>query len=220
VRYLKLKEIIYCLIDHILYWKDPLGVLLRCLDLKEAQKTMTDFHENLCGGHHLLMTASYNILRVGYFWPNLFIDVFKNIRFCIKCQKFLGKKQPEYFPLNHVVVSGPFQQWGREFIGEIHPTSSGQHRWILTATNYFTKWIEPIPIRSASHKVIIHFLKDIMLRFGCPSKIVTDNAASFKSEPLVKFCEKYCQSLILSHYPLIGAYYISNVILFMSSLGN
>jgi hypothetical protein len=32
VRALKLKAIKYCLIDQVLYWKDPLGVLLRCLD--------------------------------------------------------------------------------------------------------------------------------------------------------------------------------------------
>ena len=29
-----------------------------------------------------------------------------------------------------------------------------------------------------------------------------------------------CQALILAHYPLIGAYYISNVILFMLALGH
>jgi hypothetical protein len=73
----------------------------------------------------------------------------------------------------------------------------------LTATDYFTKWIESIPTRSASHKVIIGFLEDIMLRFGCPSNIVTDNVASFKDEPLVKFCEKYGFQLVHStpYYP-------------------
>jgi len=76
-----------------------------------------------------------------------------------------------------------------EFIGEIHPTSSGQHMWILTAIDYFTKWIEDIPTRSFSDKVIISFLEDIIARFGCPNKIITDDAASFKSEPLIKFCE-------------------------------
>jgi hypothetical protein len=88
-----------------------------------------------------------------------------------------------------VAASGPFQQWGLDFIGEIHPASSGQHRWILTATDYFTKWIEAIPTRNASHKVIIGFLEDIMARFGCPDRIITDNAASFKAEPLIQFCE-------------------------------
>ena len=92
VRDLKLKEIIYCVIDHIMYWKDPLGVLLICLDPKEDQKTITDFHDNLCGDHHFWRTTSYKILRAGYFLPSLITDVYEKIRACIKCQKFYGKK--------------------------------------------------------------------------------------------------------------------------------
>jgi transposase InsO family protein len=90
-----------------------------------------------------------------------------------------------------------------DFIGEIHPPSSGQHRWILTATDYFTKWIEAVPTRSTSQKVIISLLEDIIVRFGCPSKIVTDNASPFRSEPLVKFCEQFQIALIHStpYYP-------------------
>jgi hypothetical protein len=179
-RALKLKAIRYCLIDQVLYWKYPLGVLLRCLDPQEAQKIIFDFHDSLCGGHHFWRTTTYKILRAGYFWPTLFADVCEKIRACIKCQKFSGKKQLKSFPLKPVVASGPFQQWGLDFIGEIHPTSSGQHRWILTATDYFTKWIEAIPTRSASHKVIIGFLEDIIVRFGCPRRIVTDNACIFQ----------------------------------------
>jgi hypothetical protein len=170
-RDLKLKAIRYCLIDQVLYWKDPLGVLLRCLDPQEAQRIMFDFHSSLCGGHHFWKTTAYKILRVGYYWPTLFTDVCRKIRACIKCKKFSGKQQLKSLPLKPVVASGPFQQWGLDFIGEIHPPSSGQHRWILTATDYFTKWIEAIPTRSASHKVIIGFLEDIIARFGCPNRI-------------------------------------------------
>jgi transposase InsO family protein len=75
--------------------------------------------------------------------------------------------------------------------------------WILTAIDYFTKWIEVIPIRNASHKVIIGFLEDIMERFGCLNIIIIDNAASFKAKPLVKFCEQFRIALIHStpYYP-------------------
>jgi hypothetical protein len=90
-----------------------------------------------------------------------------------------------------VVVLGPFQQWGLDFIGEIHPASSGKHRWILTATDFFTKWIEAIPTRNDSHKIIIGFLDNLTTRFGCPSKIVTNNTASFRAELLTKFCEQF-----------------------------
>eukprot|EP00253_Pinus_taeda_P011509 PITA_11509 len=99
-------------------------------------------------------------------------------------------------PLKPIEISAPFQQWGLDFIGEIHPASSGQHRWILTATDYFTKWIEAIPTRQAMDSVIISFLENnILSRFGCPHKLITDNAASFKSKRMVDFCYKYNISL-------------------------
>jgi ribonuclease HI len=202
-RALKLKAVRYCLIGQALYWKDPQGVLLLCLDPQQAQKVMNDFHSGLCGGHYFWKTTAHKILRAGYYWPTLFPDVCREIRACIKCQKFSGKQQLKSLPLKPVVVSAPFQQWGLDFIGEIHPPSSGQHRWILTATDYFTKWIEAVPTRSTSHKVIISFLEDIIARFGCPSKIVTDNASPFRSEPLIKFCDQFGISLIHStpYYP-------------------
>jgi transposase InsO family protein len=42
-----------------------------------------------------------------------------------------------------------------------------------------------------------------MTRFGCPNRIIIDNAASFKDEPLIKFCEQFGISLIHStpYYP-------------------
>jgi len=94
--------------------------------------------------------------------------------------------------LRPISTEKPFQQWGLDFIGEIHPPSSGQHKWIITATNYFTKWIEAIPSRQAIDTVIIGFLEtNILSRFGCPKKIITDNAAAFKSKKLINFCNKY-----------------------------
>ena len=51
------------------------------------------------------------------------------------------------FPLNLVQVEDPFQQWGLDFIEEMNPHSSGQHRWILFAIDYFKKWIDAIPTR-------------------------------------------------------------------------
>jgi len=77
-----------------------------------------------------------------------------------KCQIFERKKKLQPLPLKPIEVSAPFQQWGLDFIGEIHPTSSGQHRWILIATYYFKKWIEAIPTKQATDAVIISFLEN------------------------------------------------------------
>ena len=111
---------------------------------------------------------------------------------CQKCQIFEGKRKLLPLPLQPITVEGPFMQWGLDFIGEIHPTSSAQHKWILTATTYFTKWIEAIPTRNSIDSVIIRFLEGhILSRFGCPRKIITDNDAAFESKKMVDFCHRY-----------------------------
>ena len=108
------------------------------------------------------------ILRVGFYWPTMFSNVLKKVSSCHKCQIFEGKKKLLPLSLNPISVEAPFQQWGLDFIGEINPSSSGQHKWILTATNYFTKLIEVVPTKRATDNVIIQFIKEHNLaRFGC-----------------------------------------------------
>ena len=79
-----------------------------------------------------------------------------------------------------------------------------QHRWILTAIDYFTKWIEAIPTRRTTDAVNMDFMENnILIRFGCPGRIVTDNAAAFKSKKIISFYCKYHISLNHStaYYP-------------------
>eukprot|EP00253_Pinus_taeda_P007815 PITA_07815 len=151
--------------------------------------------ENLegdCGGHLYWKSTMDKILRAGYYWPTIFSNVKKFTTACHKCQMFERKRQLLPLPLRPIATERPFQQWGLDFIGEINPSSSGQHRWILTATNYFTKWIEAIPCRQANDSTIIQFLEtNILARFGFPDKIITNNAAAFRSKNMVSLCHKF-----------------------------
>ena len=111
---------------------------------------------------------------------------------------FTGKQKVSALPLVPVKTEVPFQQWGLDFIREIHPHSSAQHKWILTATDYFTKRVEAIPTRNATDSVVINFLEENILSiFDCPRKIVTDNAQAFKSMAMISFCQKF--NIILGH---------------------
>ena len=94
-------------------------------------------------------------MRTSFNWPTIFSDTHKKVVACHKCHIFDGRRKLFPFPLKPIHVEAPFQQWGLDFIGEINPHSSGQHRWILIATNYFTKWIEAISTRRATKTVIM-----------------------------------------------------------------
>jgi hypothetical protein len=146
--------------------------LLNCLLKDEAEKVLQEFHAGYCGGHLIWKTTAKKILRVGFYWPTLFVDVHNKVTSCHKCQVFKGKKKLLPLPMKPISVEAPFQQWGLDFIGEIHPSSSGQHKCILTATDYFTKWIEVVPYKQAIDSVIIKILENnILPHFGCPGKL-------------------------------------------------
>ena len=42
-----------------------------------------------------------------------------------------------------------------DLIGKIHLVSSKGHNFTLVATNYFTKWVEVVPLKKAEHKDMI-----------------------------------------------------------------
>ena len=112
-------------------------------------------------------------------------------------------------PLKLVEVQTPFQQWGLDFIGEISTKSSTGYSCILVATDRFTTWVEAIPTKNGSSKVVNNFSEaiptrngsskvvnnfstnNIITRFGCPEMIVTDNAMCFRSKEFIKFCDRY-----------------------------
>ncbi|GKU93206.1 hypothetical protein SLEP1_g6815 [Rubroshorea leprosula] len=84
----------------------------------------------------------------------------------VQCLKIIGKSS---------LILGQVQ----DLIGPIHPPSEG-YIWILVAIEYFTKWVEVVPLRKATGPTVSNFIKEyIICRFGIPYKIVSDNGTSF-----------------------------------------
>ena len=203
-RTIKLRAAKYCIHENLLDWRDPSRILLRCLDKEQSMKVMHQFHSSICGGHHYWKPQPTRSSELGIIGPPCFLDVFSFVKSCDRCQRFQGKQQLKSLPLKPIHASGHFQQWGLDFIGEINPHSSGQHRWILVATDYFTKWIEAIPTRKVDHHVVIKFLiENIFTRFRRPHKLVIDNATAFRGKELVDMCDSMGITLVhsTSYYP-------------------
>jgi hypothetical protein len=75
-------------------------------------------------------------------------------------------------------------------IGHINPPSSKGHKFLLLATDYFTKWVEAIPLKNVTSGNMVEFLKEhIIYRFGIPQTITTDQGAQFVSSKFTEFAE-------------------------------
>ena len=104
------------------------------------------------------------------------------------CQRSGGRQAKATGPLKPVIISEPFEQWGIDIIEEIDPNSSLQHKYILTATDYFTRWVESILLRKVNEDAVMDFLRNhIMTRFGVLISLVFDNASYFSSIRLTAF---------------------------------
>ena len=56
-----------------------------------------------------------------------------------------------------------------DLIGNIHLISSKRHSFILVGRDYFTTWVEAVPLKKVELKDVILFIKEqIIHRFGIP----------------------------------------------------
>eukprot|EP00253_Pinus_taeda_P029625 PITA_29625 len=150
-----------------------------------------ELHDGPAGGHYARDTIAHKILRVGYYWPTLFKNSHSYVRKCQVYQTTIGRQKKPSLPLQPVNIEQPFSQWGLDIIGEIIPHSSKQHRYILTATDYFTKWVEAVPLKTANAENIIEFIDQfIITRFGLPSALMFDNASYFSGNAMTEFSLK------------------------------
>jgi len=166
----------------VLYKNNHEGIYLRCLDKTEVDQVLTSFHEKFGIGHRSAHSTANQILHAGYYWPTLFKDAHLHVRTCHICQTTAHREWHAAMPLQPVVEVWPFSQWGLNFIGMINPPSSVGHGYILTTTDYCTRWSKAIACKQCTTEVVIEFIeKHIITRFGCPFSLVCDNGPAFSS---------------------------------------
>jgi hypothetical protein len=67
-----------------------------------------------------------------------------------------------------------------DMIGKINPPSSKGHQFILAITDYFTKWVEAIPMKSVASKDVLSFVKEhVIHKFRISQTITTDGGLVF-----------------------------------------
>src|SRR5688572_15769928 len=90
--------------------------------------------------------------------------------------------------MNPIIKPWPFRGWGIDLIGQIYPPSSKGHKFILVATDYFTKWVEAVPLKTVTSAAMIDFVRDhIIYRFGIPQTITTNQGTKFTSGEFEEF---------------------------------
>ena len=93
--------------------------------------------------------------------------------------------------LQDMTTPWPFHTWGLDLIGPINPPSNG-HIWILVTIEYFTKWVEAIPLKKAIEAAMTNFiLEHIIIHFGIPRRLISDNGTPFINKDMKNLTKAY-----------------------------
>ena len=119
-------------------------------------------------------------------------DFYQHSRTCHKCQIYADKVHVPWVPLNVLTAPWSVTMCGIDMIGEIKPTASNGHIFILVAIDYFTKWVEATSFASVTKNVVARFIKqNIICRYGIPERILTDNGTNLNNTMITALCEQF-----------------------------
>jgi hypothetical protein len=148
----------YTSLDGDLYQRTIDSILLKCLGEEHAKVAAWEVPDGIYGAHESAYKMNWLLQRVGFYWLTMMDDCIKYQKGCEACKKFGNIQLAPASVMNPIVKPWPFRGWGLDFIGEIHPRSSKGLRFILVATDYFTKWTDAVPSRNMTHQEVISFV--------------------------------------------------------------
>jgi hypothetical protein len=111
---------------------------------------------------------------------------------CLKCDICASKKNPQKkfkAPLKPYNVGAPFERIALDIMGPLPRTRQG-NKYLLVVGDYFSKWLEAIPLPNQEAPTIAKKLVDrIISIFGIPLSIHTDQGANFESGLFQELCK-------------------------------
>jgi hypothetical protein len=135
------QDLKYVMLDNTLYRRTIDDLLLKCLGSDQSRIAMGKVYEGIYGTHQSAHRMKWLLHRAEFYWPTMIDDYFRYYKGYESCQMFIDVQLAPVVMLHPKIKPWPFCGWALDFIDQNHPALSKGHRFVLVATDYFTKWI-------------------------------------------------------------------------------
>jgi hypothetical protein len=156
---------------------------------EDKARILKELHENPTGGH-LGMNRTYERIRLFSSWPGMKQEIEKYIRCCEVCQKNKITQNKTKMPLQ--ITTTPDVVWEKsslDIVGPLTTTLAG-NRYLLTFQDELSKFTLAVPIQQQDAETVAKaFVKEVVLKFGIPQVLLTDQGTNFLSELFANVCK-------------------------------
>jgi hypothetical protein len=163
------------------------GIFQKCVELEEGQELLREIHQGECGHHTSSRALVAKAFRHGLYWPTTLQDAEQQVKLCNGCQRFSKQKHTPAAALKTMPLTWPFTVCGLDMVGPFKTAPRGLTH-LLVAVDKFTKWMEAKPIKKLECSSTIKFFNEIIVRYGIPQSIITDNGTNFAKGVFADFC--------------------------------
>lgn len=161
-----------------------------CVPPSKKREILIENHDNPSAGHGGT-AKTLNRIAQRYYWPGMYRDTAQYVAKCITCQKQKPSQQAKAGLMYYKNTGKPWQTITTDLIGPL-PRSSQGYCWIIVFHDKFTKWTEIRPLRTATTRNVLKALKEcIIMRYGAPEVLLSDNGRQFTSKQFTEEMEKY-----------------------------
>jgi transposase InsO family protein len=152
-------------------------------------------------GHFASDAIYYGLKRKGIYWSNLKNDAIELVKSCVSCQQFNIVKKG-YNPLRPITATLPGDSWGIDLAGPFKTSLRGNN-YLLIMVDIATRYCVLKPIPDKSSLSIVKELVDLMITFGIPRVIQSDNGTEFVNEMMSLLAEHsgFEHRLISAYHP-------------------
>lgn len=157
---------------------------------------MYSIHDAPATGGHFGFKKSYDKMVHRFYWPKMEECLRNYIRECDVCQRGKKTRTKPAGLLEPIAVERPWRMVGIDTVGPLTKSEDG-FKYILVATDYFTKWAVTRPVvENTASEAAKFFIEDLFCRFGAIEIILSDRGKNFLS----RMMEEVLQTLGAKHY--------------------
>ena len=161
-----------------------------CVPKDKIQEVISKFHCDSTAAH-FGSRKTLDRIHLHYTWHGQSRDIRKFTQSCKICQQHKSTNKSPPGLMKPKTMVPPWKIITSDILGP-YPSSNKRNKFLVVFVDTSTKYVIAVPMRSATATTVSNALyRAVLLRFGCPEILLSDNGVQYISTIFKNVCQKF-----------------------------